>query len=266
MKTAGTKTIILSTAIFSFAVLLVGFFPKFWFTRTNPAEGYFWLAEQTNVAGWHYTDQPVSKAAEAFLVADRLVNGEFAREDGAVVRVFSAKRYSRKENEIGLFCHTPDRCWTAAGWKLAAAVPETAEVRLHGIRLKFERRIFAAGEQRELVYFGALVGGQPLPYRLDHFLGSAPRTEKPASADETGTVGRLRQARLWGWVWESFVNRRPLTGPQQYLRVSVPLEGISPARGDELLADFLSRWLLPSDYRSELQEQLTKRSATVASR
>ncbi|PYM11057.1 MAG: hypothetical protein DME18_15030 [Verrucomicrobia bacterium] len=126
---------------------------------------------------------------------------------------------------------------------------------VHGIHLRFERRIFTAGGQRELLYFGALVGGQPLPYRLDQFLSSAQRVESPASADKTGTLSRLRQGRMWGWIWESFVNRRPLIGPQQYLRISVPLKGITADRGDEVLRDFLSRWLLPADYSRELQQQ-----------
>ena len=257
-KAIKAKAVVLSAAGFSMSVLLVWFFPKFWFARSDPAQGYFWLSEQTNVAGWRYTHQPVSRTAEAFLVADHLVSGEFTKEDGTRVRVFSAKRYSSRENEIGLFSHTPDRCWTAVGWKLEPAAPDVAEVPVHGIHLRFERRIFTAGGQRELLYFGALVGGQPLPYRLDQFLSSAQRVESPASADKTGTLTRLRQGRMWGWIWESFVNRRPLIGPQQYLRISVPLKGITADRGDEVLRDFLSRWLLPADYSRELRQQQTR--------
>ncbi|PYM11058.1 MAG: hypothetical protein DME18_15035 [Verrucomicrobia bacterium] len=93
-KAIKAKAVVLSAAVFSMSVLLVWFFPKFWFARSDPEQGYFWLSEQTNVAGWRYTHQPVSRTAEAFLVADHLVSGEFTKEDGTRVRVFSAKRYS----------------------------------------------------------------------------------------------------------------------------------------------------------------------------
>jgi len=245
------RAIAVSVSACSLSVLLVWWFPTFWYTHTDSAQGHFWLVEQTNVVGWHYRAVPVSKTAEAFLVADRLVNGDFTADDGAVIRVFSAKRYAREENEIGLFSHTPDRCWTAVGWKLQPTAPEVVEVKVHGLNLNFERRVFSAGEKRELVYFGALVGGQTLPYRLDQFLASA-KHQNSALRDETGTMNRIQQARLWKWIGESFISRRPLTGPQQYIRISVPLREAFPDKGDALLVDFLSRWLWPVDYRQEL--------------
>ncbi len=248
------NSIAFSVSLFSLAVLLVWFFPSFWFTHTDSGQGYFWLAEQTNVVGWQYRIAPISKTAEEFLVADRLMNGDFTANDGTVIRVFSAKRYAREENEIGLFSHTPDRCWTAVGWKLEPTAPEVVEVPVHGLNLKFERRVFRAAEQRELVYFGALVGGQPLPYRLDQFLASAQQQSAGPSRDETGTMNRIKQARLWSWIGESFINRRPLTGPQQYIRISVSLRENSLDKGDALLVDFLSLWLLPVDYRRELAQ------------
>src|SRR3989441_11953206 len=168
---AKTKNIFATTFLLSLAVLSVGSFPRFWYSKTDSLQGYFWLAERNQIAEWHYKELPASQAAEAVLAADKIVNAEFEKDGQAVVRVFSAKRYSEQESEFDMFSHTPDRCWTSVGWKLEPATPEFVELTLQGIPLKLERRIFATETHRELVYFGALVGGQPLPYRLGPHLG-----------------------------------------------------------------------------------------------
>jgi len=246
-----------TTAVLSLAVLLVWSFPRFWYTRTDPRHGYFWLAEQTELPGWQYKTAPVSEAAEAALAADRIVNGEFRREDGTVVRVFSAKRYAQKECEFDMFSHTPDRCWTSVGWKVEPATPDFVETQVHGLAMKFERRIFGNGQHRELVYFGALVGGQPLPYRLDQYLSiGLKRGEKPP----TGIFGRMLgaiDARFINWPWKSFVNRRPLTGPKQFIRVSTPIPGHDTGQADDTLTEFSPAWLTLTGYRQELQQWRT---------
>src|SRR5438034_9246201 len=134
-----TKKICIPTAAFSLAILLCWLFPRFWYTRSDPDQSFFWFAEQTNITGWQYQDIPIAKSAESALVADRLVNGEFADGDKRPIRVFSAKRYRENENEIGLFVHTPDRCWTESGWNIDAAAPDLIRTTVHGISLRFER-------------------------------------------------------------------------------------------------------------------------------
>src|SRR5216683_4102435 len=158
---AKTNNVFATTFLLSLAVLLVWVFPRFWYSKTDPQRGHFWLAEQDQISSWQFRQLPVSQAAEAALAADRIVNGEFAAEGRPVVRVFSAKRYSEEAGEFDMFSHTPDRCWTSVGWKLEPAAPEFIELALPGITMKLERRIFTDGTYRELVYFGALVGGQP---------------------------------------------------------------------------------------------------------
>src|SRR5688572_7589148 len=167
---ARPKRIFGAALLLALAILSVWSFPRFWYSKTDALQGYFWLAEHHQIPGWQYKELPVSQAAEAVLAADRIVSGEFQKGGQAVVRVFSAKRYSERESEFDMFSHTPDRCWTSVGWKLEPTSPEFVELTLQGIPLKLERRIFANGTHRELVYFGALVGGQPLPYRLDPHL------------------------------------------------------------------------------------------------
>lgn len=260
-KPSRPRSVWLTTLVFSFAILVLWSFPHFWYSKTDPRQGYYWLAERTGLAGWSYTNQPLSDAAEAALAADRIVNGEFVQQpasgEGAVptaIRVFSAKRYSAKESEFDMFSHTPDRCWTSVGWKVEPATPEFVDLNVHGLAIRFERRIFTRGGHRELAYFGALVGGQPLPYRLDQYLDiGVRRGERP----QTGIFGKVLgaiDARFFSWPWKSFVNRRPLNGPKQFIRISTSVAAGAVEEADATLAGFLSEWLELADYEKELQQ------------
>ena len=251
---AKRNSVFATTFLLSLAVLLVWVFPRFWYSKTDPRQRYFWLAEQNQMSAWQYREQPVSQAAEAVLAADWIVNGEFTAEDKPVVRVFSAKRYSEEAGEFDMFSHTPDRCWTSVGWKLEPAAPEFIELELQGITMKLERRIFSNGTRRELVYFGALVGGQPLPYRLDQHLSiGIKRGEKPPAGIFGKMLGAI-DARFFSWPWRLFVHRRPLNGPKQFIRVSTPVLRNDAEDADRLLTDFLPQWLVPGDYRQELEQ------------
>jgi len=251
---AQTKRIVATTFLLASAVLALWLFPRFWYTRTDPSQGYFWLAEQDRLPGWQFKSEQVSKAAEGVLGADKVVNGGFQNRRDQIVRVFSAKRYSSGESEHDMFTHTPDQCWTAIGWKLEPGLPDSIQVLVDGLQLNLERRIFSKDSHRELVYFGALVGGQPLPYRLDHYLNVALKRTHQESfgilAESTISLDR----RLFAWPLKSFVSRRPLVGPKQFIRVSTPIIGDDTKSADELLTDFLSRWLTSVDYLLELTQ------------
>jgi hypothetical protein len=235
-------------------VIALWLFPRIWYTHTDPGQGYFWLAEQDHLPGWRFKSEQVSKAAEGVLGADKVVNGEFQNRMGRIVRVFSAKRYASGESEHDMFTHTPDQCWTAIGWKLEPGLPDSIQVLVDGLQLNFERRIFSKDTHRELVYFGALVGGQPLPYRLDQYLNVA---LKRARRESFGILARSTvslDGRLFGWPLKSFLSRRPLVGPKQFIRISTPIINDDTKGADELLTNFLARWLTSVDYRQELTQ------------
>lgn len=236
--------------------LIVGlyFFPMVWYTGSAPGEKAIWLAEKEDALGKTYKAIPVDAAAERVLVADRLVNGELSGTNGRSVRVFSAKRYNEKQNEIGLFVHTPDRCWTENGWRIEPTAPDYLEISVHGVMLKLERRIFLGGGARELVYFGGLVGGQPLPYRLDHNLSVGMKVALRSANATAGSKFRASDGLLWKRVWESFTSRRPLLGPKQFVRVSTQIQGDNVDEADALLRETLEQWLQPVDYRQELNQ------------
>jgi hypothetical protein len=235
-------------AVFAAFVAALWVFPEFWYTKQGGGQLH-WFAENDLVQGWQFSETPIAKSAESALVGDKLVNGEFVNKGGRAVRVFSAKRYEEKANEIGLFMHTPDRCWTQIGWRVEASAPEVLELDLHGMRLPVERRIFVMGPHRELVYFAGVVGGEALPYRLDHHLSVAQRYQVKGG-ERTGAALRASDKHFWGRLWDSFANRRQLFGPKQFLRISTPLAG-DVAAADKLLQEFLGQWLVPADYGAE---------------
>jgi hypothetical protein len=236
--------------VLSVLVAALWSFPSVWYTKTGNDQPH-WFGENTNISGWDYVPVPVSASAERTLVADRVVNGEFNRAGRDPIRVFSAKRFEEKVNEIGLFVHTPDRCWVESGWKIEPIAPDLRALELHGLKILVERRIFNFKEARELVYFFGLVGGAPLPYRLDHNLSVGVRS-KLAQPDTSRTaLVRVSDTHYWSRLWESFTSRRELFGPKQFIRISTPVHGEDLHEADQRLEKFLGEWLLQSDYQEE---------------
>jgi hypothetical protein len=237
-------------------LLLLWVFPTFWFTRSEAEVESVWLTPRKELPGWDFGAETVTKAEESALVADALFSGAYTNQtNGLVIRVFSAKRYTESARDIGLFVHTPDRCWTHGGWKLEPTEPTHVEVDVRGLKIVFERRVFVSGLHRELVYFGGLVGGQPLPYRLDHNYSVALKYQVKRADSEIDTRGagaRAFDALFWKRIWDGFVARRPLLGPKQFLRVSTGIQGENIAAADRALVDFLRVWLEPVDFQKEL--------------
>jgi len=257
------RNALLGTAVLGMVVLAIWLFPRIWYTASAAGEKLIWFGERTNLVGWTFDPVPISDSAERLLVADQTVNGEFKSVSSrTVVRAFSAKRYTHKSHDTGLFLHTPDRCWTLAGWKFESVTPDHVELVIHGVRMVFERRIYVGGGLRELVYFGGLVGGQPLPYRLDHNLSVGMRfaATEVQRGRSRGFFARAVDTRLWERVWDGFVARRPLLGPKQFIRISTPLERGDVAAADKVLRDFLEAWLEPVDYQAELAAWAARKS------
>jgi hypothetical protein len=248
------KVVLLAASLCAMMSICVCF-PYFWYTKAVPGQTYLWFNEQTNLTGWFFKTVDVGQAAERILVADQIVNGEFLSEKNPAIRVFSAKRYKENPNEIGLFVHTPDRCWTEAGWSIEPAAPDLSEIKIRDTLIPFERRIFSGSGQKELVYFCGLTAGQPLPYRLDHNLGVGMRYKFRNLQQKGGTALRASDKTLWTRVWESFQSRRQLFGPKQFLRISTSVQSNDVGEADQRLHQFLTQWLVPADYRSELNSR-----------
>lgn len=235
------------------AVLVGGLwiFPRVWYRTQAVAGNFIWLGESTNITGWAYEPMQISRTEEIMLDANRTFSARFTRGKEEVT-AFSAKRYSENPNEIGLFVHTPDRCWVEAGWKLQPVTPDLVEVEIGGIRASAERRIFTwrSGE-RQLVYFIGLAGGQPVPYRLDHNVSVSLRRQMQKSSEAVGGKMRASDGKFWGRIWECFTERRPMLGPKQFLRVATPIYGSDISGADARLKELLAAWLKPVEFEAE---------------
>lgn len=232
--------------IFSASILIVAIwaFPNYWYTKVDKAEGPQWFDEKSEVPGWEFGEVPIAESAEKALVADAIFSGNFkASKSGQIIKTFSARRNKEDMNEIGLFVHTPDRCWTESGWQMEASLPESTTINIQGRDILFERRIFDFKGHKELVYFTGLVGGQTLPYRLDHNMSVAMKYQinKQKSA-ATGTSARTSDSRFWARIWESFLSRRKILGPKQFIRVSIQVYG-DPQDEEKILTSFVKTWL-----------------------
>ncbi len=239
---------IVGMALVSMALLFLWGFPLVWYTHTDAHQAKYWLSPLRDIDGWSFEDQSLDEAMERRLVADTSFNGQFTHGNGDSIQAFMAKRSKESVNEIGLFVHTPDRCWTEGGWKIQPIQPDWVRVEVDGIPLVFERRLFTAGGRDELVYFTGMVGGQALPYRLDHNLSVAMKYQRLTSDAATGTGYRFIDTQLWKRVWESFVSRRPLLGPKQFIRLSTSVGLGSLEDGDRRLQAFLKEWLKKTVY------------------
>ncbi|MBI5387443.1 MAG: exosortase-associated EpsI family protein [Verrucomicrobia bacterium] len=242
----------LTACLFALAVGSLWAFPSFWYSKAAAQGEFVWLGEGKSMESFQFHEIPVSKSAESILVADRTVSGEFVSGPGSkTVRVFLAKRYVGDRNQESLLRHTPDACWAGAGWKMEAAEPPIMDCVVHGMTLRCERRLFEARGQREIVYFGALVGGRPVGFRLDHYLNAG----RKLAQDRSGSLTRwLQETRYWGMAWDSFTNRTAFDGPQQFIRISTPVQGNDLAAADKLLQAFLPQWLHSVDYQKEYEE------------
>ena len=255
-KSQHQDLVLSSFSVFGVSLLLILLlvFPNIWYTQVDQSREQFWFSSKGEVTSYEFVDHPIGDVMERRLAADETFNGQFLDYSNNAILAFIAKRYSESINEIGLFVHTPDRCWTEGGWKIQPIQPDYLEVEVQGDKIGFERRLFIAGSRFELVYFTGMVGGQTLPYRLDHNLSVAMKYQfEKERVNTTGMSNRMFDSKLWGRVWDSFKSRRSLLGPKQFIRVSTTVQAGQLEKGDDRLKDFLGQWLVRDDYGQEIE-------------
>lgn len=224
-------------------VVMLWCLPWLWYNK-GPRAGGMMLELRPAVAGWAFQAGRISESEERALFADEVETGVFRAEGKGDLRWFSARRRSGSPKEIGLFVHTPDRCWTESGWKIEESLPERMVVESSGGEWILERRLFRHGDALELVYFGGLVDGSPPGFRLDHNLSVAMRHQlRRRELDGTSSLARVWDGRMWGRAWETFQSRNSLTGSRMLFRISTAVREDAVAQGDRTLREFLRNWI-----------------------
>jgi len=253
-KTLNTKRAIRVTFVFLIFVAGLCVFPEVWYKSNVTGGAIKMLTLRTNTSDWTFEALPVEKSAERVLVADEIISGVCSNGMGHEVYIFLASRHNPRRNEIGLFTHTPDRCWTEAGWVPEPVMPDHLQINLYGLDLTFERRVFRAGQLRVLVYFGGLADGQPIPFRLDHNISVGVRLITRGTIDRTGTLLRATDLHYWKRIWESFVSRKSITGTAQFIRVSTEIHSEDLTKSDELLKSFMEQCLVLKGTRADVSD------------
>lgn len=121
------------------------------------------------IEGWKVEDRSLGATESVIDVVERRLNFDD----------YSYRRYSRDEKYFEVYVaywgdgkmplnqvasHTPDRCWTEAGWSpVDMRFAERIEVNDQPLK-PAEWRCFAMGDHQEFVYFWHLVGGRLYDY------------------------------------------------------------------------------------------------------
>ena len=180
----------------------------------------------------------------------RLNDALFSSEGGVTRRPF-IKNYATKTGADSVFKHNPDVCWAGAGWKLISTQPEFISVKIAGKDIGFERRCFSFQGQMQLVYFGALVGGDAVPYHMNYFKAIS---DSGAGSQAGQHLARVTDLRFWGTILNSFRSRKSLQGPSHFIRVSTSVTPDDMGRGDQVLSSFLMDWMRQGSFKDEFEQ------------
>jgi len=107
----------------------------------------------------------------------------------------------------------------------------------------------------QLVYFGALVGGEAVPYRMNYFKAIS---DSGAGSQAGQHLARVTDLRFWGTILNSFRSRKSLQGPSHFIRVSTSATPDDPGRGDQVLSNFLMDWMRRGSFKDEFEAANSK--------
>lgn len=197
-----------------------------------------WLKTQDSLTNFTYLPDPLNREIMGLLATTNAVNGAFIdRQTADRFTVFRADWLPTEGVGKTVVNHTPDVCWVGAGWRpIEAGQPEQIPMRLQGLELPFECRVFEAptGGVREVTVWCTLVNGEILPEPTRFGLAKG----------QSGTFARainLSELAVGRFV-ERIRRRQPANGHKQFVRFSVRLNG-DVERAVARLQRFGSAWI-----------------------
>lgn len=182
-----------------------------------PTHAYRFLIK-TNLPGWRFEPIPLNAKVIETLATTNLLNGTFHDSHGERISIFLGEWRANRGHELSVVAHTPDVCWTRAGWTaITAEFGNSMDLAIAEETIPFEVRVFRPpnGGPEELTLWCTLVNGQPYG-ELDRF--------HPAQAqpEDSGDLASRTSRRLAAsHLLNALKTRTTGTGEKQFIRLSV---------------------------------------------
>jgi hypothetical protein len=180
----------------------------------------FYFLISTNIPGWDYKPILLSTEAKKILATGDILNGTFFSHKGERLSVFLAEWKAGKHNSLDVVAHTPDICWSNAGWiSTQSHYGDSIEMHFSERPIPFETRIFEEprGGTQEIAFWCTLVNGQI----YSELNGFAP-AETPKKNNQLSLNSTAR--RLSAGHFLNALSRRNLgAGTKQFLRISTEI-------------------------------------------
>jgi hypothetical protein len=213
-----------------------------WFNTAPQSDAnLIWIQTSTNIPGYSFTPEPLSKAALEILGTPEYINGTFTPLDAGndssdqdqVIRIFAATWSASSKQGMTVVQHTPDVCWVGVGWTpIDAGQPKQVELEIPiataennrdsdlpgTVKIPFECRVFRSpdGRSQELVIWCTLVSGRVLPEQ-SRFEPQKADSHESSNKERQLAAGRRLSA---GYFAESFKQRIGGRGTKQFMRLS----------------------------------------------
>jgi hypothetical protein len=192
-----------------------------WFhvAPTKPKDRYHFTI-RTNTPGWQYEPVPLSNEVTKILATTNLLNGILHGPQGERIAVFLGEWKADRAQELSVVAHTPDICWTRAGWTPTPSPLGTSiELAFREATIPFEVRTFRPpdGGPEELTLWCTLVNGCPYTET-----GPLPPAVLNAT-DNQLQVDTSSRRLLRSHLLNALKSRFSATGEKQFIRFSTKI-------------------------------------------
>ncbi|MBM4077028.1 MAG: exosortase-associated EpsI family protein [Planctomycetes bacterium] len=191
-----------------------------WFNLSHPKpEGFLQFQTQTPPPGWSFQDIPLGSEVIATLATTNVINGIFSGPDGERIAVFMGNWNTDNRQDMRVLVHTPDLCWTSAGWEpVACPIGESTTILIGEQAVPFEMRVFRSPRdgQLELCVWSTLINGTPYQ-EMNRF----PQAEAPRSNSQFRVAAAGRELTA-GYFIKSIHSHAAAKKSKQFVRISIP--------------------------------------------
>jgi Protein of unknown function (DUF3485) len=210
-----------------------------WFNRPQKNQENLITLVRTNLGGWNFQEIPVGETVERQLGTTKTLNGKYTNSKQERISVFVAEWPSTAHSGMESLGHTPDICWTAAGWEYSTVdyLP-TPKIKINGIEILPTVRLFKSPiESRlELACWWTTINGQV--YEIDF-----PSQNQLAIRQHEKSFAEYLGRAKWGKFFiHSIASRLKSNHQKQIIRISTEADS-DLQLATERLSCFLGEWI-----------------------